>query len=46
MPSEKGVKSTGRKSKSTSELSSVSCSGQSRCSDDCSNISSEGLLEL
>ena len=40
--SEKGVKSTGRKSKSTSELSSVSHSGRSRCSDDCSDLSLEG----
>ena len=44
--SEKGVKSTGGKSKSTSGLSGVSHSGLSRCSDDCCDLSSEGLLEL
>ena len=44
--SEKGVKSTGGKSKSTSELGGVSRSGLSRCSDDCHDLSLEGLSEL
>ena len=43
---EKGVKSIGGKSKSTSELSGVSRSGLSRCSDDCRDLSLEGLSEL
>lgn len=44
--SEKGVKSTGGNSKSTSELSGVSPSRLSGCSDDCLDLPSEGLSEL